>query len=477
MNALASGLVSETMSAEGAQLPYVTRAVAAFIAEVDMSGVPAAVFEKARQVIADSLGCMLAGAGSELRDAMLSYLDDGAVGVVPVIGTGRSASPQAAALVNGAFGAALDYDDLIGSLHPSSVIVSALISANGAAPVSGRHFIESYIIGLEIGAKMAVALGPDHPRRGFHATSTLSGFAAFAAVARLKRLPVDQVATGLSLVASQSGGVLCQLGTMTKPLHSGLAARVAIDAERLAAHGVTASQQALEGRRGYFEAYGGESSDVARMPGLLGQPWSVIDPGSTLKRFASSVAGHRGMAAVLELKAQGLTAANLVKLDCAVAPGALRPMMYPRPSNGFESKFSMPYALAAAVLDDKLCIASFETPATQRPEIDELLARIHAWEDPMQAIEDPVSANRSWGYRGYVRATATLADGRVLVARVDVHPGAPSKPLSWDDLHAKFLDCAQCCDLSADRAGAAFERLRDLESCPDIRTVLAALQP
>jgi 2-methylcitrate dehydratase PrpD len=452
-----------------------TATLAAFVAQDDLSTLPREACDKAQRVIADSLACMLAGAGSELAAPVRAYLDEGGEGPCLVLGARRSTTAQDAALANGTHGAALDYDDLLGSLHPSTIVVAALVSALGAQPVGGRRFIEAYIVGIEVGAKLAKSLGKGHPQRGYHVTSTLSGFAAFAALARLKGLSAERIAAGLGLVATQAGGLLCQLGTMTKPLHSGFAARIAVDVERLLASGFTAAADALEARRGFFEAVGDDASDPSTLAATLGKPWAVLDPGSTLKRFASSVAGHRAMAAVLELKRQGLRADNVVSIDCAVAPGALRPMGYPRPRNAFESKFSMPYAIATAVLDERLGIASFETAATQRPAALALMEHIHAWEDPQQAIEDPVSANLSWGYRGYARVSARLTDGRTLTARVDVAPGTAHDPLSWDDLRGKFVDCAACVRIGAAEASALFEPLRVLDRCDDVGALLRGL--
>ncbi len=464
------------MSDQVGQASRATVEVASFIQGADLSKLPLAVLDKAKQGIADTFACILAGAGSELREPLLAYANEEPTGKHRVLGTSRFASAQMAALLNGSFAAALDYDDLMTPLHPSAVVVAALCSGVDGEKALGRRFVEAYVVGIEVGAKLTRALGHGHSKRGFHATATLSRFSAFAALARLKGTPVDQIETGLSLVASQSGGLLCQLGTMTKPLHSGLAARVAVDAARLSALGITASRSVLETRRGYFEAYGDDNSNAAAIAPSLGQPWALVDPGPTLKRFASSVAGHRAIAAVLELKAQGLTAENMVSLDCSVAPGALRPMAYSVPTTGFESKFSMPYAMATALLDDRLAISSFETAATKRPQIAELMERITAWEDPMQAIEDPVSANLSWGYRGYARVTAKLADGRVLVSRIDVPPGAPSNPLSWEDLRAKFLDCAKCAGMRDGPATKVFEQIKDLTSCENVDALLASMQ-
>lgn len=450
-----------------------TAAVAAFIREMTDTPVPRAARERARLVIADSVSCIIAGAGSELAPAMAAYLETQPGSVSPVLGTAWTATPQTAAMVNGAFGAALDFDDLLSPTHPSAVVVAALCSALPDREVPGVEFIDAYVVGIEVGAKIAAALGRGRGARGYHATATLSGFSAFAALAHLHRLSPERIETGIGLVASAAGGLLCQLGTMTKPLHSGQAAQQAVTAMLLAEAGVTAARDALEAKFGFFRAYGDAASDPSAIAPALGAPWAVLEPGSTLKRFPSCIAQHRAIAAVLALKAKGVRADNLAALDVSVAPGALQPLMYPRPRTGLEAKFSMPYAVAAALLDERLGIATFETPAVGRPEIAAIIEKVSAWEDPAQIEEDPVAANLSWGFRGHARVTARLLDGTEQSARVDVPPGHPSQPLGWPEMREKFLDCAASARLDPARAARAFEAVAALPALPDVREALA----
>jgi len=445
-----------------------TAAIADFVAA--RPDVPQPVRDAALRVIFDSFACILSGAGSEVAPPMRAYLaqEEGG-GNVAVLGTELRATPQKAAFLNGTFGAALDYDDLLSPTHPSAVVVAALCSAC-SDDVSGPDFIDAYAVGIEVGSKIAKALGKGHSARGFHATATLSGFSAFAALAHLTRLDAAQVRAGLGFVATRAGGMMCNLGTMAKPAHSGFAAQLAVQAMQLARAGVTVSPVSLEAKRGFFAIYGDESSDPAAVAGQLGRSWALLDPGPTLKRFPSCIAGHRAMAAVLELRQQGLTAENMVSMAVTVAPEALQPLMYPRPATGLEAKFSMPYAMAAALVDDRIGIATFETPAATRPELQPVMDRIDAQEDPQQAVEDPVSAALSWGFRGYARVTATLADGRVIRSRVDVPPGHPKTPLSWDDLKDKFADCAQSAGLTT-----TSQAIDLLEGFGTARTVMPAL--
>lgn len=433
--------------------------------------VPDEARAQALRVIVDSFACILSGAGSEVAPPMRAYLaqEEGA-GTIPVLGTDLFATPQKAAFLNGTFGAALDYDDLLSPTHPSAVVVAALSSVGAAA--SGQDFIDAYAIGIEVGGKINAALGKGHSARGFHATATLSGFAAFAALAHLLRLDAGQIGLGLGIVATRAGGMMCQLGTMAKPMHSGFAAQLAVQAVQLVRAGVTVSPVSLEAKRGFFAIYGDETSNPNLIFPALGNPWTLLQPGSTLKKFPSCIAGHRAMAAVLDLRKQGLTVETMASMHVTVAPEALQPLMYSRPTTGLEGKFSMPYAMAVALADDRIGIRTFETAAVTRPEIAAIMDRITAEEDPQQVIEDPVSAALSWGFRGYARVTARTTDGREMIARVDLPPGHPKTPLGWDEIGDKFHDCAASAGFARAPAQGMLDLLMTLSQAEDVRQLL-----
>jgi 2-methylcitrate dehydratase PrpD len=108
---------------------------------------------------------------------------------MPRKGSGRTVSPEMAALVNGTFGHALDFDDVLSMMpaHPSAVILPALIADMRAGKLSGRALIEAYIVGVEVGGKIGLAITVGHYHRGFHGTGTLAIFSALAALAKKRQ--------------------------------------------------------------------------------------------------------------------------------------------------------------------------------------------------------------------------------------------------------------------------------------------------
>jgi 2-methylcitrate dehydratase PrpD len=436
--------------------------LAEFVKNADIEDAGADAVELAKRVIVDTVAVILSGAGSEVAGPMLDYVSRMGQGAVPLIGTDAAASAPAAALVGGTFGAALDFDDVLSMMpgHPAAVVMPALIAQCYDAPVSGRDFIDAYIVGLEVGSKLSQGVGIRHYQRGYHTTGTIALFCAVAALARRFGLSVGETRMALSLAASTASGIQANFGTMTKPLHSGWAAQSAVIAVDLVRSGFIASLSALEDEGGYLSAYGTEESDAGKVLPLLGKPWTIVSPGIALKKFPTCYATHRAIDGVAEIEREvGPLLGQLEKLTCRVVPGALLPLRFSRPRTGLEGKFSMPYGLAVALLDRHLTIAYFDDAAVMRPEI---------W-----SLYDKKSA----GTRGFVVIEALLADGRTISRRIDTAPGHPKRPLSWADLNVKFLDCARSCGVDEGVAQRAFEGLKNLEGAADVAALLRPLTP
>jgi 2-methylcitrate dehydratase PrpD len=153
----------------------------------------------------------------------------------------------------------------------------------------------------------------------------------------------------------------------------------------------------------------------------------------------------------------------------------MRVLIYPQPKTGLEGKFSLQYALAAGILDGEYSLWSFTDEAINRPQIHNLLARLAVSEDPRCAGHDALLETRSSGSRGYVEVEAVRTDGQRDIARVDQAPGHPARELTWEDISAKFMDCAAQAPIDRNKAEQAFGILTCLETCTDIREVMALL--
>ena len=461
-----------------------TATIANFIVNTQAADFPAGSDQKAIKVIADTFAVILAGVSSEVAEPLARYLDSAREsGASPILGTGRTASAETAALINGTYGHSLDYDDVLSMMpaHPSAVILAALLASMNGNPevtkVSGKAFIEAYIIGVEVGGKIGLGMTNDHYQRGYHATGTLALFSGLAALAKLHRLDAPTIQQAMGIAGSMASGLRRNFGTMTKPLHSGLAARSALTAVRLAMAGFTAADDIMEAKAGFYSTYGTADSDPQVTADGLGKPFVISSPGIAVKKFPCCYATHRAIDGVLTLRERlGFDASSIDKVICRMPPGGMHVLTYPRPVTGLEGKFSLPYSIAASVLDGKFSLWSFSDEAVRRAEIAALYERIDAHETNTSRGDDPHFDKRSSGSRGFVEVEVLLKDGRRDQIRVDVPPGSPSRELTWDELRAKFMDCAkQAPRISGASANAAFAAIQTLDRIDDISHVTALL--
>src|SRR5690606_9285428 len=138
---------------------------------------------------------------------------------------------------------------------------------------------------------------------------------------------------------------------MTKPLHSGLAARNGVVAAQLADVGFTASADVLDGGRGFVEIYGVGGEDLSAID-RLGRPWAILDPGVTLKKYPCCYATHRPIDGVLSLqRAHDLSPEDIAVIDVKAPTFGLHPLIHHNPRTGLQGKFSLEYVLAAALTD------------------------------------------------------------------------------------------------------------------------------
>jgi len=458
-----------------------TARVASFIHDTALDALPPDAIPKAKKAIADTFAVILAGAGSEVAEPLLGYVKaTRASGESPILGTGLITSSDTAALVNGTFGHALDYDDVLSMMpaHPSAVILAAVMASLDEKHLSGRGLIEAYVLGVEIGGKIGLGMTVGHYHRGYHATGTLALFSGVAALLKLHRAAVSVAQRAFGIAGSMASGLRRNFGTMTKPLHTGIAARSALTAWRLATCGFTAAPDILEGKSGLYSTLGVPESDAEVTAERLGRPFVIVDPGLALKKFPCCYASHRAMDALLTLRSKlGADAGNIEKVICRMPPGGMQVLTYPRPKTGLEGKFSLEYPLAAGVLDGRYSLWTFTDQAVRRDDIAALYERVDVREDPSCRGDDPDFDKRSSGSRGLVELELRLRDGRSATVRVDKAPGSPARELSWSDIELKFMDCArQSKRITEEKAQQAFAAIQRLEALDDVAAIIELLR-
>jgi len=180
-------------------------------------------------------------------------------------GRGRTTALEAA-WVNGTLAHALDFDDggvALTPMHPSSPVLAAVWALCESQNLSAMDALSAYVVGLEVECKIASAISLSHYDHGWHATAVIGVLGAVGGTSWLARLNADQTRNAIGIAASLAGGLQANFGTMTKPLHAGIACRNGLVATLLAKAGWTANPAILEADNGFFKVFGcGEIKDL-----------------------------------------------------------------------------------------------------------------------------------------------------------------------------------------------------------------------
>ena len=439
-----------------------TRALGAFLAD---AAPPASARERAAAAVLDTVGVTLAGASEPAARIVQHVITpiDGHVGACGVLGAGIRASATDAALANGTAAHALDYDDMcfVSLAHPSAPLVAAALAAGELAHASGSALLDAYIVGFEIEGRLGRVMNPRHYQRGWHCTSTLGSIGAAAAAARLLGLDAGAANHALAIAASEASGLKDNFGTMVKPLHAGLAGRNGVQAALLAKAGMTGSAQALDGPQGFLAAMDSEGQSLLDVSADLGVRWEILDTGITVKLYPSCAGTHPTLDAILALRGlENFTDDEVERIDIDVDSITPTVLIYDRPVSGLEAKFSMPFCAAAAVVHGGVGIDTFDEVSLRDPRVAELMPRIAMHVDPSLDGKGPALTQ--------ARITITLRDGRKVSREANGARGYPERPVSGEDLAAKFMTCARRI-LPDDVAQRALAMLQRIDGVDDVR--------
>src|SRR5579864_4487032 len=430
---------------------------------------PAEGLAIARTAFLDTIGVALAGAVEPGSRMIQKLAASEASGCCHVWSTPCKTSATWAALANGAAAHALDFDDMcfVSLAHPSAPLVATALAMGEQVSASGRAILEAYVIGFEIESVLGRTMNPKHYQQGWHCTSTIGTVGAAASAARLLKLDATATAHCLAIAASEASGLKENFGTMTKPLHAGLAARNAVLAALLAQQGFTANENSLEGPQGFLTAMASERQNFPAPAENPGKRWEILETGITVKLYPSCAATHPALDAVLDLRREHNLSSDLIQ-SVDVQVDAVTPplLIYDRPQTGLQGKFSMPFCIAAALLHGQVGLDTFETRHILDSRIQEMLPRIAMRVNPNPSQNAPALTQAI--------VTIYLTDGRVLVRNANGARGYPNRPASAEELDNKFLSCGRRA-LSEERLQAVLAHLHQLEILSDVRQLTESL--
>lgn len=411
-----------------------TEKLAQFIVETSYEDISPAAIQAAKRAMLDTLGVMLAGsqepAGKIITSFVRSMRGEPKAGVV---GAGFRTSSPNAALANGTMAHALDYDDFAWWLndgHPSVTLLPCILALGENFGAPSKALLEAFILGFEVMGRLA-ASGINPRAMGFHPTAIFGSIGAATAAAKVLGLGVEQTQMVLGLAASHASGVGRNRGTMTKPYHVGNAARSGVMAALLVKEGYTATIDLIEGRKGFCDAFaGGAEWDDSKITNKLGNPYFILSPGVTVKKYPTCVFTHRCIDAMLQLvNSYQISADAVIEVECQTGTVAGDILTYNEPVTYLQGKFSLPFCMAIALLERKVGLCQVTDEKVNDPRTRQLMKRVQ-----FRPQGEPVAQSDI--------VTVRLKDGREHSLGIDKPRGHPEIPLTDEELISKYRDCA-----------------------------------
>jgi len=455
-----------------------TEKIARFIVDTGYGDIPREAVEKAKRTALDCMGAALAGVGEPVSQTITGYVTNlGGPPQASVFGAGVKVSVQDAALANGSIAHALDYDDCgvkIG--HPSVLVLPAVLSLGEHLGASGQEILTAYILGLEIEAKLALHADFKLMQARLNHQTWYGSIGAAAACAKLLRLDVEKTRMALGIAGNFACGLSANHGSMAGAMAAGNACRNGVIAALMAQEGITANANIIEAKNGFYDTLVGPGHhDAERMADGLGKPFYIESPGIGLKKYPSCYHTHRALDGVFQLLDEHrLSDKDIAEVDVGTSERAMRVLAFTEPATPYQAKFSMPYCIAAAVVDHQVNLETFTPRKFEDHNIVETRKKVHLSFPDVPIWPGLADVGPDTEFVGNP-VTIRTTDGQSYSARVDIPRGDPALPLSDDELLQKYRDCGRS-QLRPDDMERSVDLVLGLEKVADVGTLMATLR-
>jgi len=342
-----------------------------------------------------------------------------------------------AALINGTAAHGEDYDDTFEGtpVHTGAVIMPAVLAVAEQFDLSGEDALRGIAVGIELMCRMALVAPMGVHRAGFHPTAVIGAMGAAAGVSAALGSTEEEMTDAIGIAGSFASGIIEYLaeGSWTKRLHAGWAAQSGVRAALLGREKFVGPRTIMEGEHGFFFGFSSATipNDFTKISDGLGQNWHAEN--IAFKPYACGTMTQPFIDCAIRLARQGVSPDDIVSVTCKVGEGTVHRLWEPlsekcNPSTAYSAKFSVPYCIAAGIIDQAVGLAQFTDDRVADQAVRDLANRVSYEIDP----ENEYPAN----YSGRLRAT--LKDGSEKEIFQPHMRGGPHEALSHDELVAKF---------------------------------------
>ncbi len=402
-----------------------------FAATLRFHELPEAVRAHTGWILADTVAAVAAGSAEPELQALAALHGEPAAGSgATLVGLGRAASADAAALVNGTAGTFLEMDEgnRYSRGHPAVHVLPAALALAEQRGADAEAFLSALVVGYEVGSRLGAA---SQLRGAMHPHGTWGTIGAAAACARLLGADAAAMREAINVSASMTTATSKRTmleGGLVRNVYAGLSNRNGLLAAQLAACGYTGER---DGPGSLFSQIVSERFDPAQVVRGLGGDWHLLQ--NYFKLHSCCRYNHGTLDAIDAIAAHGPLPAPEEIARIEVRSYALAAELDdPAPRNTLAAKFSVPFAVATRLVRGSSALASFTWEAVRDERALALARKVELAEDPAMTARLPRERPAS--------VLITTTDGRQLRGEAGVNRGDDAAPYTAQELTAKFMD-------------------------------------
>lgn len=450
-----------------------TRKMAEFIARASYDDLPQEVRHAAKRYILDSITNQIGGSRIEAGKIILEIFEEmGGKPESTILATGKKVPCLHATYVNSALNNMLDFDDCyLYSAHPGATIVPVAVSLGEKLGSTGKEMINAVTLGYEITLRVCDALRATRDRfEQVWGLATWQIFGAVTVAAKLMKLDADRVATALGHAGMSAPVPFLRksgLEMEDRPFsmlknNLGWASMGGLLAATLAAKGLQGNQNIFDGPKGFWIMAGSDQCDFERLTAGLGKEYLM--PLTAIKPYAACRWTQSTLGALEEIIAENKVNVAKVRSISVKSMTALRDTfaVY-KPAHVIDTQFALPPLIA-------LTMAGY-SPAHGIAEehINDRLVRDLANKVKLEVAPD---ADRRFFEERQQGSTVTIEmqNGKRFENTWTNAKGEPDRPLTNDEIKAKFMDVAVPI-VGQRRAGQIASQVNRLETVQDVSTI------
>jgi 2-methylcitrate dehydratase len=414
----------------------ISRQIAEFAVNLKYDDLPENVIHEVKRYLYDSIGC--AYGGYQTKDVNILrgiYVDMGGAPEATLIGFGDKMPAVNATLVNSLMIRALDFNDIYWKQDPShpSDIIPAALAVGEKVDASMKDVIVGIVLAYEFEQRLCEFAVPGIRERKWH-HATLTQFVSPIVAGKLLGLTVDQMVNAIGISGAHNHTIGCPTAgklTMMKNTVDPFAVQSGVFAALMAQKGFTGTEEVFEGKEGLMDVFG-PAWDKERLLGGLGEKFKILE--CSMKAFPTEALTHTHITATLKVMKNNKLTYDRVKgvIVTTIARACdilFDPHKY-RPESRETADHSLPYCIAAVIVDGKITTQSFSEEKLKDPRIWQVIDKIRG--EASNEFEKMFPAKQP------SKVVIKTTDGREFSEYLEYPKGDPREPMTMEDLEAKF---------------------------------------